>query len=269
MMGAMNLTDTHCHLQDPRLAGDLAAVLERARAAGVARFVCCGTREADWDAVLALQESHAGVIPMLGLHPWFVGEAAPGWADRLETLLATTGAGIGECGLDFALEAFDRDAQVAALRCHLRLARALERPLTLHVRRAWDALIQVVREEGLPQAGAALHAYSGSAETARELQGLGFHLGFGCGLARPDAHRARKAVRAVAPDRLLLETDSPDLAPRHLPGYAEGRPNEPANLRIALQAAAEARQASPEALAIEAEQSAQRLFVAPFAIPLS
>lgn len=260
MMGAMNLTDTHCHLQDPRLAGDLAAVLGRARAAGVARFVCCGTREADWNAVLALREAHEGVIPMLGLHPWFVGEAAPGWTDRLEALLAATGAGVGECGLDFALEAFDREAQVAALRAQLRLARALDRPLTLHVRRAWEALIQVVREEGLPEAGAAIHAYSGSAETARELQGLGLHLGFGCGLARPDAHRARKAVRAVARDRLLLETDSPDLAPRHLPGDAEGRPNEPANLRIALQAAAEARQEALESLAAAAEASALALF---------
>lgn len=260
MMGAMNLTDTHCHLQDPRLAGDLDAVLGRARAAGVARFVCCGTREADWNAVLALREAHEGVIPMLGLHPWFVGEAAPGWTDRLEALLAATGAGVGECGLDFALESFDRELQVVALRCHLRLARALDRPLTLHVRRAWEALIQVVREEGLPEAGAAIHAYSGSAETARELQSLGFHLGFGCGLARPDAHRARKAVRAVARDRLLLETDSPDLAPRHLPGDAEGRPNEPANLRIALQAAAEARQEALESLAAAAEASALALF---------
>lgn len=260
MMGAMDLTDTHCHLQDPRLAGDLDAVLGRARAAGVARFVCCGTREADWKAVLALQETHAGVIPMLGLHPWFAGEATPGWIDRLEAQLAATGAGVGECGLDFALESFDREAQVAALRAQLRLARTLDRPLTLHVRRAWEALIQVGREEGLPTAGAAIHAYSGSAETARELQDLGFHLGFGCGLARPDAHRARKAIRAVAPDRLLLETDSPDLAPRHLPGYAEGRPNEPANLRIALQAAAEARQEAPESLAAAAEASALALF---------
>lgn len=255
----MGLTDTHCHLQDPRLAADLPAVLDRARAAGVDAFVCCATSEADWGAVLALAADQAGVLPLLGLHPWYVAEARLGWEARLGDALASSGAGVGECGLDFALEAFDRTAQEAAFRSQLRLARDLDRPLSVHCRRAWERLEDLTREEGLPPSGGVIHAFSGSAETARELQALGFHLGFGCSLMNPEARRARKALLAVAPDRLLLETDSPDLGPRHLPGWAD-RPNEPANLVRVLEAAAALRREDPEELATQAQANAIQVF---------
>lgn len=259
----MRLTDSHCHLQDARLAGDLEGVLARAREAGVRRFVACGTAEADWDAVLALAARHADVVPLLGLHPWYVGQATPGWVDRLEAQLqAHPEAGIGEAGLDFALEELreeDRQRQEDALRAQLRLAKALDRPLSLHCRRAWEPLATLAREEGLPARGAVVHAFSGSAETARELQALGFHLSFGCGLARPGAAKAARALRAVSLDRLLLETDAPDLPPRHLPGW-EARPNEPAALRVALAAAAQLLGLGEEDLAARIEANAARIF---------
>lgn len=256
----MEWTDTHCHLQDPRLAPNLEAVLDRARAAGITRFVCCATRESDWDAVLTLAERHAGVIPLLGLHPWFLGEARPGWADRLEARLRAHRAGIGECGLDFAVASYDPALQVEVLRIHLRLAKALDRPLSLHLRQAWEALIQLIHDEGLPRVGAAIHAFSGSPELARRLQGLGFHLGFGCTLTNPRAHRSHRALRAVAPERLLLETDSPDLAPRHRSDWNPERPNEPANLVHVLRAAADLRREAPETLASQTAASAHALF---------
>jgi TatD DNase family protein len=255
----MGLTDTHCHLQDPRLAADLPAVLDRARAAGVATFVCCATSEADWEAVLALAAGQAGILPFLGLHPWHVEAARAGWEDRLGAALEASGAGVGECGLDFALEAFDRTAQEAAFRSQLRLARDLDRPLSVHCRRAWERLEALTREEGLPPSGGVIHAFSGSAETARVLQALGFHLGFGCSLTNPEARRAREAVLGVALDRLLLETDSPDLGPRHLPGWAD-RPNEPANLVRVLEAAAALRGEAPEGLAAQVQANAIQVF---------
>lgn len=253
------LTDSHCHLQDPRI-GDPGVALARARASGVGRVVCCGTRESDWADVLALTATHPTALPCLGLHPWFVPDAAPGWDARLEALLQQHPAGVGECGLDFAIETPDREGQVAACRIHMRLARRLARPLTLHCRKAWQALAILAREEGLPQPGAVIHAYSGSAEQVRELQGLGFSFGFGCGLANPSNHRARKAVREVAPDRLLLETDAPDLPPRHLPAFAHGQPNEPATVRLAAEAAARARGEDLEALIRRTGENAARLF---------
>lgn len=253
--------DTHCHLQDPRYGAGLGAVLARAREAGVGHFLCCGTRESDWAAVLALAAREGGMIPALGLHPWFVAEAEPGWAERLAALLeAHPGAALGECGLDFALESFDADAQVGALRLQLQIAKRLNRPLSMHCRKAWEALAAAIRAEGLPEAGGAVHAFSGSAELAREFQALGLHLGFGCSLGNPQNRRAPKALRAVAPERLLLETDSPDIPPRNLPDWVEGALNEPLNLGWVLAWAAEIRGETTETLKAQVDANAHRIF---------
>lgn len=258
--------DTHCHLQDPRFGEGLGAVLDRAAAAGVQRYLCCGTRESDWGAVAALAQRESGVVPAFGLHPWFVAEALPGWEERLEALLvAHPGAALGECGLDFALESFEPERQVAALRAQLRLAKRLNRPLSLHCRKAWEALATLIRQEGLPAAGGAVHAFSGSAEVAREFQALGLHLGFGCSIGNPANRRAPKALRAVAPERLLLETDSPDIPPRNLPEWQEGALNEPANLRWVLAWAAEIRGEAAADLAVLVNRNAQGLFGGPWA----
>jgi len=251
--------DTHCHLQDPRFEGGPDAVIARALGTGVTHMVCCGTREEDWPAVLELARRHASVLPMLGLHPWYASEAAPGWMERLASLAGTARIGIGECGLDFALQDADRELQETVFRLQLRLARDLDRPLSIHCRRAWEPLAAIARKEGRPKAGAVIHAFSGSAEVARELQGLGFHLGFGCSLANPANTRGPKAVRAVAEERLLFETDAPDIPPR-LPGTDVSAPNEPANIRLAAEVAARLRDEPLEVLASRVHANALRVF---------
>jgi TatD DNase family protein len=256
----MAFFDTHCHLQDPRFGNELDPVLARARQAGVTHMVCCGTREGDWSEVLALSRRHAGVLPMLGLHPWFVREARPGWPDRLGALVKNELVGIGECGLDFALENPDRELQEAVCRSQLRLAREHNRPLSIHCRRAWEHLALLAREEGLPEAGAVVHAFSGSAEVALDLQSLGFHLSFACSLANPDNSRGAKAVVAVAEDRLLFETDAPDLPPRKLPGFEAGAPNEPANIHLVAEAAARLRGTDFHSTAALAYKNSERIF---------
>lgn len=256
----MAFIDVHCHLQDPRLARDLAGVLARAEQAGVKAMVVCGTSESDWERVLDLDRSYPCVVPMLGLHPWHVPTVRTGWEGRLENLLRDSGAGLGECGLDFAVEDCDRDAQVAALRVQLRLARTLEVPLAVHCRKAWESLGRLVREEGLPAAGALLHAFGGSAETAREMQELGFSLAFGCSIAAPQNRRAAQVLPAVRPERLLLETDSPDLPPRHLEGWPADAPNEPAQLPMVAEAAARLRREPQEKVAGLALDNARRMF---------
>jgi len=190
--------DSHCHLQDPRFAGRVDAVVARAQAAGVTHLVCCATREEDWDRVLELAREHACVLPMLGLHPWFV-PGAPGWLERLGERLQ--GAGIGECGLDFSPGRPGRAAQEAAFEAQLGLAIERDLPISIHCVRAWGRLTAILRGFGIPAAGGALHAFSGSAETAAELQRLGLHLSFG---ARPGQ---------ALPARLLFESDAPWGAP--------------------------------------------------------
>jgi TatD DNase family protein len=175
--------------------------------------VVCGTREADWEAVLAHAASHNQVIPMVGLHPWFVAEASTAWAVRLEALLRSHRAGVGECGLDFARKDADRAAQETAFRAQLRVAQALHRPVAMHAVRAWGPLLALLREEGVPTAGAMVHAYAGSAETARELQAMGVFLSFSGELLKADRPKLKEALRAVASRSLLLETDgTTDLA---------------------------------------------------------
>ncbi|BDU77169.1 TatD family hydrolase [Mesoterricola sediminis] len=225
------LVDAHCHLQDPRLAADLEGVLARARAAGVGAFVVCGTREADWGAVLDLARTRAGVIPFAGLHPWHVAEASPGWEPALVAAFHA-GAGAGEAGLDFSEGRPDRDLQEAVLAAQVRLAAAHGLPLALHAVKAADRLAAVLRRVGLGRAGGYVHAFSGAPEVARTYLDLGLHLSFGGAITRPGATRAQAALAFVPRDRYLLETDAPDLAPAGVTG-----PNEPAHLALIAAAA--------------------------------
>lgn len=187
--------DAHCHLPAAAELG------------GVDRRVVCGTGAGDWDAVLALSRSDATVLPMLGLHPWHLAGAAADWALQLEDRLRSNRAGVGECGLDFARLAVDRAAQESAFRQQLRLAHALHRPVALHAVRAWGRLQAILQEEGVPPAGAMVHDFSGSADTARVLQAMGVFLSFSGRLLQPDRPRLTEALRAVAEPWLLLETD--------------------------------------------------------------
>jgi len=169
--------------------------------------VICGTCEADWEAVLAHSASGPEVIPMLGLHPWFVADATAGWEARLDALLRAHRAGVGECGLDFAREAADRPAQERAFRLQLRLAHALHRPMAIHAVRAWGRLLDLLREEGVPPAGALVHAFSGSPETAAALQAMGVFLSFSAEGVAPGRGKVHEALRRVPSSHLLLETD--------------------------------------------------------------
>ncbi len=204
--------------------------------------VVCGTCESDWAAVLAHAAGCAKVIPMLGLHPWFVAEAAPRWDLRLEALLRAHRAGVGECGLDFSRQAADRTAQETAFRTQLRLAHTLGRPVAIHAVQAWGRLLELLREEGVPTAGALIHAYSGSPETSMVLQGLGVYLSFSGDLLAPNRPKLREALRAVASNRLLLESD----------GTAE--------LRQVLEAAAALRGVEPVLLAAQTWENGRQCF---------
>jgi len=211
----MRLFDTHCHLQNPGLGGQLSDLLDEARRLGVSRFLCCGTWEGDWMEVLRQAGCEAGVQPALGLHPWFVREAEVGWLARLETLLRDhPGAALGECGLDFATDVArgaqgpERPLQLAAFRGQWELALRLNRPLSIHCREAWEPLLGLARELGMPSAGAVIHAFSGSVETAQALQKLSFCLGFGASLTKPGHRRAAAALVSLNADHLVLETDA-------------------------------------------------------------
>lgn len=246
--------DTHSHLQDPRITPDLKVIMDRAHAAGVTHIVSCGTREEDWQTVLDLASLWPGTIPMLGLHPWFVPQAHPDWHLRLAQLLEAIPAGLGECGLDFAIPEADPPSQIQAFTTQMRLARKLNRPVSIHCRKAWQALEACLQETGIPEAGAIIHAFSGSAEMATALQKRGLHLAFGGSLTHLSHHRTAKALLAVAPDKLLLETDAPDIPP-------DGQDaSEPAQLPHLAQQAAQLRSEPMDLLAEQVWINASTIF---------
>ncbi len=270
----MRLFDAHCHLHDARLDPWRDRALGEARALGIEGWACCAAEESEWAAVLDLAEARPGVVPSLGLHPWFVSSAGPGWEARLAAALeAARGAGVGEAGLDLARRGrgmASPEEQELALMAQARLALELGRPLALHGVRAWGRLLELLRPLGEHPGGWICHSFAGPAELVAPLAALGAWFSFSGIVTRHRATRTHAAARAVPADRLLVETDAPDILPilgdaalqdPSLPRDAEGRAiNLPGNLLLVLRALAELRGVSVEALAACSHRNARRLF---------
>lgn len=259
------LVDAHLHLQDADLAPHLPAVFHRAREAGVRCMVCNGTREDDWSAVAELAAANGDVVPCFGLHPWHVPHRSDRWLANLERLLAGTRSGVGEIGLDRWAEPRDEPGQEAVFRAQLALARRLRRPVMIHCLRAWSWLMDVLSDEPPLPAGMLIHAYGGPAELVEPLARRGAYFSFAGNVLAPRRAKARAALAVVPAERLLLETDAPDLLPPepyrpHVVAGRGGTPrNEPANLASILLGVAELRGRDEEALAEDLWHNARRL----------
>jgi TatD DNase family protein len=251
----MRLLDAHCHLHDERYDAFREVMLGRAVVAGVGAMVCCGVEEADWRAVGDLAGLHPEVIPALGVHPWYVGNATAEWEQRLESLLSTSHAAVGEIGLDFAIEAFDQGRQEYFFRRQLALACRFRRPVSIHCRKAWERTLTILGEYILP-AGGLIHSYSGSAELVPRVERIGLMISFSGVITRPHNRRGHEALRRVSTERLLIETDSPDLTPL---GAAQ-QLNEPANLPLVARQAALLRGIAEDDLAQCTYDNGMRLF---------
>lgn len=255
------MIDTHCHLDGPAFDADRAAVLARARAAGVTDVVVPAVGPGGWRAVAAYAAATPGVHFGLGVHPQLLPELDPRGDDRLladlDAALSRGGAVcVGECGLDGATAqaGAPMERQLAVLRGQLRLARKHRLPVSLHHLRALDPLLAVLREEPLP-AGGVLHSFSGSPEQVAPFAELGLHFSFAGPVTYERARRPLVAARAVPEGRLLLETDAPDQTPRPRRGR-----NEPAFLPVIAAALAAALGISAGELARRTTASARAVF---------
>jgi len=249
--------DAHCHLQDPRARADLYGALLRAQSAGVTAMSCCGSCESDWLEVKRLAQSNAAVLPSFGLHPWYVGERTEEWADVLAALLKETpGAGVGEIGLDHSLDASAFGDQESVFSRQLAIAAEYGRPVTIHCRRAFGRLIELIRLSGGVLQGGIVHSFSGPAELVKTLEGFGLSISFSGSITFPGSKRARAAVTAVSPGRLCLETDSPDIVPHGCAAPV----NEPANITAVARAAAELLGVSVREVAELTFSNASRVF---------
>lgn len=228
------LVDTHCHLDAAEFDADRDAVVARAVAAGVTAIVVPSVERANFGAVASVCREYSGCLPAYGIHPMYVDRAREDDLDALRlTLSRESAVAVGEIGLDFFVPDRDEARQHFYFTEQLKIARDLNRPVLLHVRRAVDAVLAQLRRNRVP--GGIAHAFSGSRQQADEFIALGFKLGFGGAMTHPRATRLRGLAAALPLEAIVLETDAPDIPPEWL---ARGR-NEPAELaRIASALAA-------------------------------
>ncbi|WP_333983157.1 TatD family hydrolase [Ectopseudomonas khazarica] len=253
------LIDSHCHLDRLDLAahgGSLDAVLDAARAAGVGHFLCIGVSADNAATVKGLAERYADVDCSVGVHPL---DLEPGAAPALDWLLGELAhpkvVAIGETGLDYHYEPESAGLQQASFRLHLEAARITGKPVIVHTREARADTLALLREAALPQAGV-LHCFTEDWEMARAALDIGFYISLSGIVTFRNAEALREVARQVPADRLLVETDSPYLAP--VPH--RGKPNLPQYVREVAEYLAVLRGVSYEILAEQTSSNFKRLF---------
>ncbi|HSK69519.1 MAG TPA: TatD family hydrolase [Candidatus Limnocylindria bacterium] len=229
MTGPALLFDSHCHLDDPRFDGDREELLARLPDAGIFACLTCGSDLASSRASLELAERFPYVYAACGIHPHEAGSAGEGAAEELERLLSHPRAvAVGEIGLDFHYGHSTGEKQLEWLSLQFDLALKVGKPVILHVRDAHGAMLGFLRSRRDRLPPGVLHCFSGSAESAAEYEALGFHISFAGPVTFRNAEKAKLAAKVVSGERLLIETDSPYLAPHPL----RGQRNDPSLVRL-------------------------------------
>ncbi|SDI87172.1 TatD family hydrolase [Salipiger marinus] len=252
------ITDSHCHLDFPDFDEDRDEVIARAVASGVHRMVTICTKLHQEPQVRAIVEAHDPVFYAAGLHPMSVGKAAEVTVDQLVALARHPKfVGIGETGLDYHYTAETAEAQQASLRVHITAAQETGLPLIIHARAADDDMARILTEGFREKPYACvMHCFSSSAELARAALDCGFYLSMSGIAAFPKSADLREIFAAAPLDRILLETDSPYLAP---PPH-RGRRNEPGYTRHTAEVGAKAFGLTLEEFAAATEANFDRLF---------
>lgn len=250
------LVDTHCHLDLEPLSDNVEAVLERARAAGVAHCVSIGTTL----ETSRLNVEYARRFPMVraavGVHPNETGGLTDETLSAIERLTGETRVvAVGEVGLDFYRDHATPKDQERAFRAFIRLARRARLPLLIHCRNAYDRLLDVLRQEAGGAYQGIMHCASGPPEFIQEALALGFHISFAGNVTFPNATALRELVPRVPDERLLIETDAPFLAPQ----VVRGQQNEPAYVAHTAAYLAQMRGLTLEALGELTTRNACRL----------
>jgi TatD DNase family protein len=258
------LVDSHCHIAGPEFAEDLDQVITRAQDAGVRRafVILAADDQPELQQANAVSTRWADVRFSIGVHPHAAGKFAsdPGEAAR-EVGRAIDAQplsrAIGEIGLDYHYDFAPREVQQQVFREQIRLAQRLKRPIVIHTREAEDDTFRILTEERAPEIGGVFHCFTGDRDMARRALDIGFHLSLAGIVTFPRALELKEVARMVPLDRLLIETDSPFLAP--VPH--RGTRNEPAHVARVAEVIAELRNTSAEAVAAATSENFDRLFV--------
>lgn len=220
----MTLIDSHCHLDDDRFDASRDEIVERAKRQGIGQIILPATTAERWHRVKQVAEKYPGVFPAYGLHPMFMARHKIQHLDELDTWIAhESPVAVGECGLDFYQSRRDEQRQVQIFSAQLKIANSYRLPVIVHVRKAMDQVISLLRKNH-PVAGGVVHSFAGSLQQAQQLLDLGFRLGIAATVDFERAKKLRRVVTEIDESALLLESDAPDQ-----PGVNHrGELNEPA-----------------------------------------
>jgi TatD DNase family protein len=259
----VGMIDSHCHLAGDEFTSDLGEVVGRAKNAGVSgALVILGAEDtAELGRAAAVSGAWDAVRFSVGVHPHQAGQFAadpPGAARQTQATIESQplSRAVGEIGLDYHYDFAPRDVQQQVFREQIRLANALGLPVVIHTREAESDTFRILEEEGARQIGGVFHCFTGDREMARRVLDIGFHISLAGIVTFPRALELKEVAKIVPFDRLLVETDSPFLAP--VPH--RGKRNEPAHVVRVTEVIAELRGTTAEAIAAATHENHVRLF---------
>jgi TatD DNase family protein len=256
----MELIDSHAHIDFPQFDEDRAAMLDRARAAGITTLLAVGTGPGPekLDAALPFAEAHEWIYTSVGIHPH---EAKGATVEHFSILAALARhrkvIAWGEIGLDYHYDFSPRDMQQLVFRDQLSLARESKLPVIIHCREAWTDCLELLEKKWRPAGlGGIFHCFSGTHEEAQRGLDMGFYISFAGNMTYPKAQNLRDVAKALPLDRMLIETDAPYLAPQ---AY-RGKRNEPAYVAEVARTLASVRDLPVEEVAAATAGNFRRLF---------
>lgn len=245
----MNIIDTHCHLDVTDFDPDRDEVLNRCRATGISKIIIPAIESKTWLSLIDLCQSTTGLYPALGLHPVFIEQHQADDIAKLDKLVEQTSpVAIGEIGLDFYIKELDQAKQLALFEQQLLLAKKYELPVILHVRKAHDQVLQLLKK--IKVKGGFSHAFNGSLQQANQYIELGFKLGFGGTLTYENSTKIHKLAKSLPLESIVLETDAPDMVVES----HRGQRNSPEYIMESLKALAKIRN---EDVSVIAEQTSK------------
>jgi TatD DNase family protein len=253
------LVDSHCHLDRVDLApydNDFERFMQASKAAGVEHMLCVSIDLESWPAMVALVEAHTEISISVGVHPNDRERKEPSADELIELAAHPKVVAIGETGLDYFHGKGDLEWQRQRFRTHIQAARRCGKPLIIHTRAAKADTLAIMEEEGAGEAGGVMHCFTEDQAMAERALEMGFYISFSGIVTFKNAEALRQVAQAVPLDRLLIETDSPYLAP--VPH--RGKPNQPLYVAKVAECIADLRGLSVEALAEQTRKNFFRCF---------
>ncbi|HUW49812.1 MAG TPA: TatD family hydrolase [Sulfuricella sp.] len=250
------LVDSHCHLNFPEFASNLPEILANMKKNGVGLVLCVSVNLPDFKEVIALAESYPQIYASVGVHPDYADEKEPTVEELAGLANHPKVIAIGETGLDYFRLKGDLEWQRNRFRNHIRAAKLCGKPLIVHTREAATDTLRIMEEEGASIVGGVMHCFTETLEIAERAIALNFHISFSGIVTFKKATQVKEVAQKIALERVLIETDSPYLAPVPY----RGKINQPAYVKHVAEEVARLRGITEQELAEATTQNFTRLF---------